>query len=87
MLYLCLVLFVLLYADDMILLADNCHHMQHLLNVFDVYCNTWKLIVNCTKTKVLICGGSKDYKTIFKLRNMILKTVQIYKYLGIIFQY
>ena len=50
----------------------------------DVYCKTWKLTVNCTK--VLIFGGSKeDYKTIFKLGNMILETIEIYKYLGIIY--
>ena len=52
-----------------------------------MYCNTWKLTVNCTKTKVLIFGGSrKDCKAIYKLGNMKLDTVEIYKYLGISFQ-
>ena len=70
----------------MVLVPDNYDHMQHLINVLDVYCNTWKLTVNCTKTKVLIFGGSKkDYKTIFKLGNVISETVEIYKYFGIIF--
>ena len=79
MLHLCLVLFVLLFADEMVLLANNCDHMQHVLNVLDVYCNTWKLTVNCTKTKVLIFGGSrKDCKAIYKLGNMKLDTVEIY---------
>ena len=58
-----IVLFVLLYADDTVLFANNYQDMQNLLNVFDSYCTKWKLTVNCQKTKVLIFNGNKtDYK-------------------------
>jgi hypothetical protein len=85
-LYTNIVLFVLLYADDTALFADNYDDMQNLLNIFDSYCKTWKLNVNCKKTKVLIFSGNKkDYSKVFNLGNTNLDNVEIYKYLGIIF--
>ena len=45
-----IVLFVLLYADDTVLFANNYQYMQNLLNIFDSYCTKWKLKVNCKKT-------------------------------------
>ena len=47
-------LFVLLYADDTVLLAETADDLQHQLYCFELYCETWKLKVNATKTKNLI---------------------------------
>ena len=81
-----IVLFVLLYADDTVLFANNYQDMQNLLNVFDSYCTKWKLIVNCKKTKVLIFNGNKkDYKNVFYLDKSKLDNIESYTYLGIIF--
>ena len=86
-----IVLFVLLYADDTALFANNYQDMQNLLNVFDCYCTKWKLTVNCKKNKkkkkkVLIFNGSKKYyKYVFYLSKSKLDSVESYKYLGIIF--
>ena len=44
-------LFVLLYADDTVLLAETADDLQHQLYCFELYCETWKLKVNATKTK------------------------------------
>ena len=41
-------LFVLLYADDTVLLAETGDDLQHQLYCFELYCETWKLKV---KTK------------------------------------
>ena len=45
-------LFVLLYADDTVLLAETADDLQHQLYCFEIYCETWKLKVNAAKTKI-----------------------------------
>ena len=45
---------VVLYADDTIIVADSAECLQQNINVFNEYCNLWKLTVNCAKTKVVI---------------------------------
>lgn len=45
---------IILYADDTVILADTYEGMQHALDIFQSYCDTWKLEVNISKTKVLI---------------------------------
>ena len=45
-------LFVLLYADDTVLLAETADDLQHQLYCFELYCETWKLKVNAAKTKM-----------------------------------
>ena len=52
-------IFVLLYADDTVLLAESPEELQQLLDIFSQYCRTWKLKVNTSKTKVLIFGIRK----------------------------
>ena len=47
-------LFVLLYADDTVIMAESREDLQAQLNVFGEYCQKWKLKVNVEKTKILI---------------------------------
>ena len=49
-------LFVILYADDTILLSDNAKQFQETLNIFYEYCKNWKLNINIEKTKIMIFG-------------------------------
>lgn len=53
-------IFILLYADDTVILADNPEAFQNSLNSFSEYCREWKLSVNKTKTKVMIFGARKN---------------------------
>ena len=46
--------FIILYADDTVLISDSATDLQHQLNVFYEYCNEWKLKVNIEKTKIMI---------------------------------
>ena len=39
-------LFVLMYADDTVIMAENEHDMQRNLNLLNEYCNCNKLKVN-----------------------------------------
>ena len=47
-------LIVLLYADDTIVFADNEHDLQRNLNIFQEYCDIWKLNINVAKTKKML---------------------------------
>jgi hypothetical protein len=43
-------LFLLLYADDTVLLAESKTDLQNALNAMSEYCNIWNLVVNKAKT-------------------------------------
>ena len=47
-------LYMLLYADDIVIFANDAEELQLDLNLLSEYCTSWKLKVNATKTKVLI---------------------------------
>ena len=53
-------LLILMYADDTIILADSEANMQKALNALQMYCNKWKLEINCSKTKVSIFSRVKS---------------------------
>ena len=75
-------LFVILYADDTVILADTKESMQNALNIFQSYCEIWKLEVNVNKTKVMIFSkGEIRLKYEFKLQNKTLEIVDSYSYL------
>ena len=76
----------LLYADHTALLSATAADLQYTLNIFDQYCNKYKLKINSNKTKIVIFNGtSRDYKRTFMIGNNILENVKEYKYLGITF--
>ena len=50
---------VLLYADDTVIFSESKEGMQSALNIFQSYCDKWKLTVNINKTKVLVLSKRK----------------------------
>ena len=78
-------LFLLLYADDTVLLADNEVDLQNNLNAFKRYCDEWKLKINFSKTKVVIFGSRNDKKFRFFIGEVEIDIVDSYKYLGVVF--
>ena len=87
LLVLYLKIFILLYADDTVILSSSMEGLQHALNVYADYCNTWKLQVNQAKSKIVIFAKRKqDANYTFTLDNIALETVSEYKYLGILFR-
>ena len=77
----------LLYADDLVLLAENESDLQDMLTLLDIWCQKWKMKINTDKTKIVhfrnpavpktqlsFCCGDEDIHVIDK-----------YKYLGLIF--
>ena len=47
-------LYILLYAGDTVIFAENEHELQAALNAIFLYCKSWDLEVNQTKTKITI---------------------------------
>ena len=81
-------LFVLMYADDTVILAENEHDMQRNLNLLNNYCNCNKLKVNIGKTKIMVFARSKiklNNIPTFKFGNIDLEQIEDYIYLGICF--
>ena len=79
-------LFILLYADDTAIDSDNETDLRHALGSFKTYCDTWKLNINLTKTKIIIFGKNNTRNVRpFKIGNEIIEIVQEYKYLGVYF--
>jgi hypothetical protein len=77
-------LFIILYADDTVLLSESSEDLQKCINTFEEYCQEWKLEVNIKKTKVLIFGSRcNKYENYFKYKNKPLEIVNEYKYLGL----
>ena len=45
---------VLLYADDLIILAESEVELQAIINSLYNYCNNWSLNINLNKSKVVV---------------------------------
>ena len=81
-------LFVILYADDTVILAESIPELQAALNGMNHYCVMWKLKINTMKTKVVIFSRQKvKEKPKFMLGENELEIVDEYKYLGFSFKY
>jgi hypothetical protein len=52
-------LFIILYADDTVILSESQSDLQAQLDAFHEYCLTWKLKVNIDKTKIVIFGSGR----------------------------
>ena len=53
-------LFVMLYADDTVILAETADDLQNALTQYALYCDTWTLTINNSKTKML-CLLEEDF--------------------------
>ena len=81
-------IFLVLFADDTVLMSENIDGMQKMLNVFSEYCNTWKLQVNIAKTKVVIFSKRiVTQNTRCMSDNKELDICESYNYLWILFNF
>jgi hypothetical protein len=77
---------ILLYADDIVLLAENSNDLQCLLNALNDWCSVNDMTINCEKSKVVHFRhvAITRCNTIFTCGNDIFEIVDRYKYLGLI---
>ena len=75
----------LLYADDLVCIANNEDDLQFLINIVNSWCTKWRLDCNLTKTSIIHVRktNTASSKYIFKLGQNIIEYCKTYKYLGI----
>ena len=80
-------LFILLYADDIVIFSSDAEGLQNGLNVLELYSKRWKLKVNTEKTKVMVFrkGGILPRNLEFTFENTLLKIESKFTYLGVVF--
>jgi hypothetical protein len=77
--------FVLLYADDTIIVSGDKISFQSTLNDFSNYCKECKIEINMSKSKIMFFGSNKPDYVPFPLDGKPLELVKEYKYLGVVF--
>ena len=81
-------LFVLLYADDTIILAENEKELQLALDKVHQYCTMYKLSLNIAKRKIIVFSRGKVKRfSSFKYGFDVIEVVSDYVYLGITMNY
>ena len=78
---------MLLYADDIVIFANNAEELQLGLNLLSDYCTRWKFKVNLSKTKILIFrkGGALPRNLVFMYEHQVIEIVKTFRYSGIVF--
>ena len=79
-------IFMLLYADDIVIFANSAESLQRSIDILYDYCLTWKLKVNVAKTKVMIFkkGGSIPNGIAFYYNGEPIEIVNRFCYLGVV---
>ena len=74
---------ILLYADDIVLIAPNEESLQSMLTYVADWCKKWRMAVNIDKTNAVHFRSKDSDKTQFDffLGNDVVKVVSHYKYI------
>ena len=77
----------LLYADDLVIIADCPNTLQEKLHCLTQFCDDWSLSINPQKTKIVHFRNNRKRldPTRFTCCNSVISYAANYKYLGIIF--
>ena len=74
---------ILLYADDMCLVAPSLKGLQRLLRLTENFCSTWDIMLNPKKSKNMHFGKKTDSLPFLQLDGNSLEWVISWKYLGV----
>ena len=77
---------ILMYADDLVLLAETEDDLHLLIDILHQWCDEKKMKVNLGKTKVVHFRrtSTKKTKSLFKFGSENIEIVDSYTYLGIL---
>ena len=78
---------ILLYADDIVLMAADEMSLQKMLTFIRQWCNKWRMAINAEKTQVVHFRRPSTPRTNFNFTfgEKYLMIVPVYKYLGVQF--
>ena len=80
-------MYILLYANDALAMAESPEQLQLALTEVGIYCTKWGLSINQTKTEVVIfSAGIVRTKYNFTIGNIKIGTNSEYCYLGTVFK-
>lgn len=76
---------ILLYADDIALVANSPEDLQTMLNKLHEWCKRWRVLINTNKSKCLHFRKNRTKETSFNftIGSNKLEKVDNYKYLGV----
>ena len=76
--------FILLFADDTLLLAESHAELQNMLNKLHIYCKKWNITVNADKTKVMLFTlSTRPEQFDVYYDDILLENVRNFIYLGV----
>ena len=80
-------IYLLLFADDSVLISDTATGLKQLLTEFEKYCDKWKLKVNVQKTKIVVFlrGWTLTEEINFTCSGNIIEKVNSFNYLCLVF--
>ena len=80
-------LLLLLYADDSVIFSETAEGLQKGLHILKDYCDKWKLIINTSKTKIMVFrkGGTLQRNLKFEYKGENIEIVKKFTYLGVVF--
>lgn len=73
-----------MFADDIVMLAPDEKQLNSMLSVASRFAVKWGLSFNDTKSKIMVVGKRIDKEKQWKLGNLSLSEVNVYKYLGVL---
>ena len=75
-------IFLLLYADDVLVFSETPTGLQSGINELQTYCERWKLTLNTTKSRIVVfCKGNRPVSFQLKYDKDNLESVSKIKYL------
>ena len=79
---------LLIYADDIVIIAENESDLQIQLDFINQCCKKWRLNINHNKSNVIYFKKRNDRQSnfVFLLVHQPIYTVQTYTYLGFVFE-
>ena len=80
-------IYLLLFADDAVILSDTETGLQNSLERLKEYCLKWNLIINTDKTKIVIFRKGERLHDMYKwqINQQNIEVVSIFNYLGLVF--
>ena len=80
---------ILLYADDIVLIAETETSLQKMLDTVYKWCQKWQLNINCSKTQIVHFRKKSERESNFefKLGEKCIEKVNKYRYLGVELNY
>jgi Reverse transcriptase (RNA-dependent DNA polymerase) len=75
----------LLYADDVVLIADSEEDLQSLIETFNQACLKWKLEINIDKTESMVfsCKNAQQETLGLHIGTQAIQQVRVFRYLGV----